>query len=120
MARPEEEKVTGPSVPRGEMPSEGVWSAGVCYFTSPDTFYICPSERIALYTQIKALVNSSSLKGCVNPVLGTCCLVKHQQEYFRAEITQLRRNQKVSLFLIDYGKSVVEDVCKLRPLSVEA
>merc|ERR1719397_2014906 len=105
MARPEEEKVTGPSVPRGEMPSEGVWSAGVCYFTSPDTFYICPSERIALYTQIKALVNSSSLKGCVNPVLGTCCLVKHQQ---------------VSLFLIDYGKSVVEDVCKLRPLSVEA
>ena len=113
--------VRGSVVPRGVLPEEGVERAGVCHMTdSPDTFYICPSDKIDLYTQIRRKAQSVSLPGRVEPVLGSCCLARHGPEFFRAEITGVSPDQtKVSLFLIDFGMNLTEEVANLKPLPEE-
>ena len=58
--------------------------------------------------------------GKVQPVLGTCCLAKHGEDFFRAEITEISEDQqKVSVFLIDYGKTMVVEVSELEILPFE-
>ena len=53
-------------------------------------------------------------------VLGTCCLAKHGKEFFRAEITEVSEDQqKVSVFLIDYGNIAVVEVSELKVLPLE-
>ena len=117
----EEEAVVGPIVPRGEMPLTGIWSAGICYYSRPDKFYICPSDKVSLYLKIKARCQASSTPGRVHPVLGTCCLARDGGgEFFRAEITELSEDQqKVSVFLIDYGKTLEAEVSELKVLPPE-
>ena len=109
-----EEEVVGPLVPRGELPDTGLWAAGVCFYVAPDKFYICPRDALQLYTEIRASCQTSPPAGRVQPVLGTCCLARHGEEFFRAEITQVSQDQlTVSVFLLDYGKSgvLVEVYC---------
>ena len=115
-----EKVVVGPLVPRGELPLTGVWAAGICLYHAPDKFYICPSDGVELYTQIRASCQTSSPPGRVLPILGTCCLAKHGEEFFRAEITEVSEDQqKVSVFLLDYGKTMVAEVSELKVLPLE-
>ena len=65
------EEVVGPIVPRGEVPDTGVWSAGICLYHSPDKFFICPSDDVKLYTEIRAWYQAGSPQGRVQPVLRT-------------------------------------------------
>ena len=117
----EEEEVVGPLVPRGELPDTGLWAAGVCLYVAPDKFYICPRDALQLYTEIRASCQTSPPAGRVQPVLGTCCLARHGEEFFRAEITEVSQDQlTVSVFLLDYGKSgVVVEVSQLKVLPLE-
>ena len=110
--------VRGPVVPRGVMPEGGMSAAGVCYLSeTPFTMYVCPAEQILLYSRIRSQAQAASLLARVEPVLGTCCLVRHAGEFFRAEITNISADgRSVHLFLIDYGKTVTEDVARLKPL----
>ena len=116
--RSEGDVVRGPVVARGVMPEAGVSAAGVCYLSeTPFTLYVCPAEQVQLYTRIRSQAQSASLLARVEPVLGTCCLVRHAGEFFRAEITDISADGRcVHLFLIDYGKTVTEDVARLKPL----
>ena len=115
-----EKVVVGPVVPRGEVPDTGLWAAGICHYLSPEKFYICPSDVVDLYTQIRASCQANSPPGRVQPVLGTCCLAKLGEDFFRAEITEISDDQmKVSVFLIDYGKTIVAEVAELKVLPVE-
>ena len=108
-------RVSCPAVPRGEMPRESC-PADICHYDSPVFLSISPRTRAPLYSQIM-LQAQSSLPGRVEPVLGTCCLASLQGEFHRAEITSLSRDQtKVSLFLIDFGKTIEEKVSSLKPL----
>ena len=115
-----EELVVGPLVPRGKVPLTGIRSAGICFYINPAQFYICPSDDVSLYTEIRASCQASPPPGRVQPVPGTCCLAKDGGEFFRAEITKVSEDQqKVSVFLIDYGKTVKAEVSKLAVLPPE-
>ena len=107
--------VTSPRLARGEMPRSGC-SAGVCHYLSPVSLYICPTSRLPLYSGLTDLAQDS-VPGQVVPLLGTSCLAWLGGQYYRAEITNLSRDQsEVSLFLIDYGRTITEKVSDLRPL----
>ena len=62
-----EEMVVGPQVPRGKVPLTGILSAGICFYINPAQFYICPSEDVSLYTEIRARCQASPPPGRVQP-----------------------------------------------------
>ena len=66
--------VTGPTVKRAalEVGSNNV-RGGVCYFDSPNVFYVCPETVIERFVQILEKSQAENT-GKVNPVVGTCCL----------------------------------------------
>jgi len=59
-------------------------------------------------------------EGPVVIAFGSCCLVKDEDCWYRAEIVKVGEDKKaVQLFLLDYGKTVESSVDKLRPLPDE-
>ena len=107
--------VISPRLARGEMPRSGC-SAGVCHYLSPVSLYICQSSSLPLYSHMMDLAQES-VPGTVDPVVGTACLAWLGDQWYRAEVTNLSRDQvQVTLFLIDYGRTMTESVSNLRPL----
>ena len=109
--------VKGPVLPAREMSEEGC-EATVKSLVSPATFFVFPTLSQELFSAITELAKNFSVEGEVDPVPGTVCLVKDPQDglCYRAEILGIEEDQKVSLFLIDNGKELVEEVKQLRPL----
>ena len=113
--------VTGPVVQRGSLePGSNNVRGGVCYFESPNLFYVCPEVVIERFVQILEK-SQADYPGKVNPVIGTCCLALDEGTcWYRAEITGIS-NDKVTatLFLIDYGKEMTSEIDKLKPLPLD-
>ena len=97
---------------------EGCEGTVKCVETA-DTVYIFPTSRQELFVSIQEQAQASTLRGEVDPVLGTVCLAKDPEDglYYRAEILQVNKEDgKASLFQIDHGRLIVEDIKMLRPL----
>ena len=84
---------------------------------SPDTVLVFPSNRQDLFLSIMEQAQATTLQGEVDPVPGTSCLAKDAQDdlYYRAEILEVKEG-KASLFQIDHGKVVQEEIKLLKPL----
>ena len=110
--------IQGPVIPRGSL-EEGSnkVQGGVCFFDCPDVFYVCPTDKIELFTSILDK-SQEDIPGTVDPVIGSCVLALDDETvWYRAEITRLSADKlTASLFLIDYGKEVTTEVVNLRPL----
>ena len=112
------ELVKGPTIGLSRELEEGCEGTVRCLET-PATVLIFPSSRQELLLSITERAQLSSLQGEVDPVLGTACLAKDPEDglYYRAEILEVNKEEgKASLFQIDNGKLVVEDIKLLRPL----
>lgn len=112
--------VTGPVIPRGSLESGSNDQGGVCFFESPNVFFVCPSSCLDIFTSILEK-SQEEVPGSVNPVVGTCCLALDDDTcWYRGEILSVTPDKKVAtLFLIDYGKEVVSEVTKLKPLAAD-
>ena len=113
--------IQGPIIPRGSL-EEGSnkVQGGVCFFDCPDVFYVCPTDKIELFTSILDK-SQENIPGTVDPVIGSCVLALDDETvWYRAEITSLSADKMTaSLFLIDYGKEMTAEVVNLRPLPAE-
>ena len=86
---------------------------------SPITVLVLPSNRQDLFLSIMEKCQATTLQGEVDPVLGTSCLAKDPQDelYYRAEIIEVNKEKgKATLFQIDQGKVVEEDIKLLNPI----
>jgi len=113
--------VTGPIIPRGSLESgSNDVQGGVCFFESPNLFFVCPSSCLDSFTSILEK-SQEEVPGSVDPVVGTCCLALDDDTcWYRGEIVSVTPDKKVAtLFLIDYGKEVVNEVAKLKPLGAD-
>jgi len=113
--------VTGPIIPRGSLESgSNDVQGGVCFFESPNVFFVCPSSCLDSFTSILEK-SQEEVPGSVDPVVGTCCLALDDDTcWYRGEIVSVTPDKKVAtLFLIDYGKEVVNEVAKLKPLGAD-
>merc|ERR1719462_322329 len=112
--------VRGPVMAGREMLAEDCEAKIKC-LVSPATFYIAPTGSQELFSTVTELAQISRVEGEVDPVPGTVCLARDAQDglYYRAEILEAKQDRKVSLFLIDNGKMLVEEVKQLRPLAEE-
>ena len=121
VAKTQAKSTKGPIITRGTL-EEGnnKVQGGVCFFECPDEFYVCPTDKIALFSSIleKSQVD---VFGTVDPVIGSCVLALDDETcWYRAEITNLSADKMTaSLFLIDYGKDITTEVANLRPLPEE-
>jgi len=113
--------ITGPIIPRGSLESgSNDVQGGVCFFESPKVFFVCPSSCLDMFTSILEK-SQEEVPGSVNPVVGTCCLALDDDTcWYRGEILSVTPDKKMAtLFLIDYGKEVVSEVAKLKPLAAD-
>ena len=113
--------ITGPVIPRGSLESgSNDVQGGVCFFESPNVFFVCPSSCLDMFTSILEK-SQEEVPGCVNPVVGTCCLALDDDIcWYRGEILSVTPDKKVAtLFLIDYGKEITSEVSKLKPLAAD-
>jgi len=113
--------ITGPIIPRGSLESgSNDVQGGVCFFESPKVFFVCPSSCLDMFTSILEK-SQEEVPGSVNPVVGTCCLALDDDTcWYRGEILSVTPDKKMAtLFLIDYGKEVVSEVVKLKPLAAD-
>jgi len=113
--------ITGPIIPRGSLESgSNDVQGGVCFFESPRVFFVCPSSCLDMFTSILEK-SQEEVPGSVNPVVGTCCLALDDDTcWYRGEILSVTPDKKMAtLFLIDYGKEVVSEVAKLKPLAAD-
>merc|ERR1719322_1858776 len=113
--------ITGPIIPRGSLESgSNDVQGGVCFFESPKVFFVCPSSCLEMFTSILEK-SQEEVPGSVNPVVGTCCLALDDDTcWYRGEILSVTPDKKMAtLFLIDYGKEVVSEVAKLKPLAAD-
>lgn len=121
VAKTEAKPIQGPIVPRGTL-EEGnnKVHGGVCFFESPDVFYVCATDMIDLFTTILEK-SQEDISGTVDPVIGSCVLALDDETcWYRAEITSLSSDRMMaSLFLIDYGKEMSTEVVNLKPLPEE-
>ena len=112
------ELVKGPIIGLRTELEEGCEGTVKCLET-PDTVHIFPTSRQELFVSIQEQAQASTLQGEVDPVLGTVCLAKDPEDglYYRAEILQVNKEDgKASLFQIDHGRLIVEDIKMLKPL----
>jgi len=106
-------------IPRGVLPANTTIIAGVCFLESPDTFYVCSSTCLELFMPILSACQSST-PGVVSPTVGSCCLAMDEDCWYRAEIVSLSSDKiSATLFLLDYGKTIVCPVTSLRPISTD-
>ena len=121
VAKNQSKSIKGPIIPRGTL-EEGnnKVQGGVCFFDCPDEFYVCPTDKIDLFSSILEKSQEDVL-GTVDPVIGSCVLALDEETcWYRAEITNLSSDKMTaSLFLIDYGKDITTEVANLRPLPEE-
>ena len=113
--------IQGPIIPRGTLEeANNKVQGGVCFFECPDEFYVCPTDKIALFSSILEK-SQEDVFGTVDPVIGSCVLALDDETcWYRAEITNLSADKMTaSLFLIDYGKDITTEVASLRPLPQE-
>ena len=112
------ELVKGPIIDLRTELEEGCEGTVKCLET-PDTVHIFPTSRQELFLSIQEQAQASTLQGEVDPVLGTACLAKNPEDglYYRAEILQVNKEDgKASLFQIDHGKVIMEDIKMLKLL----
>ena len=113
--------ITGPKIQRGSIDVGSDKNiGGVCFFNSPDVFYICTADKIPLFEDI-LMKSQEASPGIVDPAIGTCVLGNDDDScWYRGEIIKLSGDKTMAtLFLIDYGKELTSDVANLRPLPQE-
>ena len=116
----EETEFLGPVLPMIVLPESEVVEGNICYFESPSCFYVCPLPHLDVINHVFEQCQSHHLLGRVAPVPGTSCLAPDDEVYYRAEILSASPQQGlVSVFLVDYGKSMETEVEKLISLPEE-
>ena len=115
-----EVEYVGPVLPKISLPESDVVEGNICYFESPSCFYVCPLSHLDRIKLVFEQCQSHHLLGRVAPVPGTSCLAPDDDVYYRAEILSASPEQGlVSVFLVDYGKSMETEVEKLISLPEE-
>ena len=114
----QKEVVKGPIIAQKLELEEGC-EGTVKVMKSPDTVLVFPSNRQDLFRSIMEQAQATTLQGDVDPVSGTSCLAKDPQDelYYRVEIIEVNKEKgKATLFQIDQGKVVEEDIKLLNPI----
>ena len=112
------EVVKGPIIAQ-RMELEEACEGTIKAMESPNTVHVLPSNRQDLFLSIMEQAQATTLQGEVDPVLGTSCLAMDPQDelYYRAEIIAVNKDKgKATLFQMDHGKMVEEDIMLLKPL----
>ena len=93
---------------------------GVCYCERPDMFYLCPAGNIDLISNMFLRSQSVALSSPLEVVSGTCCMIKMEENLFRAEIRSVSPDGKrARVFMIDYGMSLEPSLTDLFKLPKE-
>ena len=109
--------VKGPVLRDREMTEEECEATVKC-LQAPGTLYILPTTSQELYNSIREMAQTSTVEGEVDPVPDTVCLARDPEDdlFYRAQILEVNKNNRVSLFLIDKGKMMEEDNKLLKPM----
>jgi len=106
--------ITGPKISRGVLQVNT--TVGVVFMDTPDNLYVCPSSCLDKFLEILSSAQEAPA-GSVDTMVGACCLAMDEDCWYRGEVIKLHNDKATAtIFLLDYGKTVMVPVDSLRPL----